>query len=51
MVIFGNQLSILALPTLVFLVPELVVEEPCKDWSFGIGKSIFVVHTNDVYHK
>ena len=29
----------------------LVVEDPWKDWSFGIGKSIFVVHINDVYHK
>ena len=43
--------SILALPTLVFPIPELVVENPWKDWSFGIGKSIFVVHTNEVYHK
>ena len=40
-----------AWPTLVFSIPELVVEDPWKDWSFGIGKSIFVVHSNDVYHK
>ena len=30
---------------------ELVVKDPWNDWSFGIGKSIFVVHANDVYHK
>ena len=45
--IFGNQ----SLPRLVFPIPELVVEDPWKDWSFGIGKSIHVVQTNDVYHK
>ena len=28
-----------------------MVEDPWKDWTFGIGKSFFVVHTNDVYHK
>ena len=43
--------SILVLPTLVFPIPKLVVKDPWKDWSFGIGKSIFVVHTNKVYHK
>ena len=48
---YGYIWQSLALPTLVFLIPELVVEDPWKDWSFGIGKSIFVVHTNDVYHK
>ena len=34
-----------------FHLPELAVEDPWKDWSFGIGQSIFVVHTNYVYHK
>ena len=43
--------SILALPRLVFPILELVLEDPWKDWSFGIGKSILMVHTNDVYHK
>ena len=43
--------SILALPRLVFPLPELAVEDPWKDWSFGIGHSIFAVNTNDVYHK
>ena len=27
------------------------VEDPWKDWSSGIGQLIFVVRTNDVYHK
>ena len=43
--------SILALPRLVFPIPMLLVADPWKDWSFGIGQSIFVVNTNDVYHK
>ena len=43
--------SILALPRLVFPLLKLAVEGPWKDWLFGIGQSIFVVHTNDVYHK
>ena len=43
--------SILALTSLVFPILELVVEEPWKDRPFGIGKWIFVVHTNEVYHK
>ena len=30
----------LALPTLVFPIPELVVKDPWKHWSFGIGKLI-----------
>ena len=25
--------------------------DPLKNWSFSIGKLIFVVHTNYVYHK
>ena len=43
--------SVLALPRLVFPLLELAIEDPWKDWSFGIGQSIFVVNTNDVYHK
>ena len=43
--------SRLALPSLDFPILELVGEEPWKDWSFGTRKSIFVVHTYDVYHK
>ena len=39
------------MPTLVFPNPELVVEEPWKDWSFGNGKMIFLVNTNYVYNK
>ena len=30
--------SILAMPSLVFTTLEMVVAEPWKDWSFGIGK-------------
>ena len=43
--------SILALPRLVFPLPKLAVVDPWKDWSFGIGQSIFVMNTNYVYHK
>ena len=43
--------SILTLPRLVFPIPMLLVADPWKDWSFGIGQSLFVVNTNDVYHK
>ena len=43
--------SILTLPRLLFSIPMLLLADPWKDWSFGIGHSIFVVNTNDVYHK
>ena len=43
--------SMLALPILATPIPKLVVEDPWKDWSFNNEKSIFVVQTNDVYHK
>ena len=43
--------SNLALLSLVFFILELMIEEPWKDWSFGIGKWLFVVHTNDIYDK
>ena len=43
--------SILALSILVLPLSELAVVDPWKDWSFGIGQSIFVVHINYVYHR
>jgi hypothetical protein len=43
--------SVLQLPILLSLIPQLVVEEPWKDWPFDNKKSLFAVNTNYVYHK
>jgi hypothetical protein len=43
--------SILELPILSSLIPQLVVEEPWKDRLFYNKKSLFVVKTNDIYHQ
>ena len=43
--------SIFALAILDSVIPKLVFKEPWKYWSFRSEKSIFLLHTNDVYYK
>ena len=39
------------MPMLVTPITDLVVEETLKDFLIHSKKLIFVVHTNDGYHK